>query len=160
MAPETKPRSEGLPFAPHSTNSQERPAAAVATKVLIIASAAVPLASRLEPALKPNQPTQSSAAPIIVMVSECGAIRSRPYPTRLPMRSVPTRPAMPALSVPRSRRRSRGRLTGRRDRHPRAPRRDPPERSAAGSAASATALAALPITSGPPQYQTMWAIGK
>ena len=63
---------------PHSTKSQERPAAAVATKVLIIASAVVPLASRFEPALKPNQPTHSSAAPIIVMVSECGAIRSRP----------------------------------------------------------------------------------
>ena len=35
-----------------------------------------PLASRLEPALKPNQPTHSSEAPIIVMVSECGGIGS------------------------------------------------------------------------------------
>ena len=38
----------------------------------------VPLASRFEPALKPNQPTHSRAAPIMVMVSECGAIRSLP----------------------------------------------------------------------------------
>ncbi len=48
-APESMPSSEGLPLAAHSTNSQDRPAAAVATKVLIIASAAEPLASRLEP---------------------------------------------------------------------------------------------------------------
>ena len=78
MAPETSPRRDGLPLAPHSTNSQARAAAAVATKVLIMASAVVPLASRLEPALKPNQPTQSSEAPIMVMVRECGARRSRP----------------------------------------------------------------------------------
>lgn len=56
----------------------ERIAAQVATKVLSIAKAVVPLASRFEPALKPNQPTHRSAAPIMVMVSECGARRSRP----------------------------------------------------------------------------------
>ena len=39
-------------------------APAVATKVLIIASVAPPLASRLEPTLKPNQPTQRIEAPI------------------------------------------------------------------------------------------------
>ncbi len=50
----------------------------MATKVLTKASAVVPLASRLDPALKPNQPTHSSEAPIIVMVSECGAIGSLP----------------------------------------------------------------------------------
>ena len=43
--------------------------------VLTKASAVVPFASRFEPALKPNQPTQSSEAPIMVMVSECGAIK-------------------------------------------------------------------------------------
>src|SRR5919112_6071662 len=78
MAPDTMPRSDGLPLAPHSTKSQARAAAAVATKVLIMASAVTPLASRLEPALKPNQPTHRSEAPIIVMVIECGARRSRP----------------------------------------------------------------------------------
>ena len=62
----------------HSANIQASAAAAVATKELVMASAAPPEASRLEPALKPNQPTQSSEAPIIVMVSECGASRSRP----------------------------------------------------------------------------------
>src|SRR5918995_5379756 len=73
MQPDKAPSNEGLPLAAHSTNIQDRAAAAVATKVLIMASAAPPLASRLEPALKPNQPTHRSEAPIIVMVIECGA---------------------------------------------------------------------------------------
>src|SRR3954469_25687731 len=75
IAPDSRPGSDGLPCAPHSTNNQGKPAAAVATNVLIIASAVLPLASRLEPALNPNQPTHSRAAPISVIVSECGAIR-------------------------------------------------------------------------------------
>ena len=72
------PSTEGLPLTIHSANIQASAAAAVATKVLIMASAAPPLASRFEPALKPNQPTHSSEAPIMVMVSECGAISSLP----------------------------------------------------------------------------------
>jgi hypothetical protein len=51
---------------------------AVASQVLTKASAAVPLASSAEPALKPNQPNHSSEAPIMVIVSECGAIESLP----------------------------------------------------------------------------------
>ena len=47
-------------------------------QVLTIASAAPPFASRLEPTLKPNQPTQSSAAPTRVSVIECGAMFSLP----------------------------------------------------------------------------------
>ena len=42
------------------------------------ASAAMPLASSAEPALKPNQPTHSSEAPTIVRVSECGVNDFRP----------------------------------------------------------------------------------
>ena len=76
-APETMPSSEGWPLTLHSANNQARAAAAVATKVLTKARAVVPLASRLEPALKPNQPTHSSDAPIMVMVSECGIMASR-----------------------------------------------------------------------------------
>src|SRR5688572_21355353 len=79
-APVSAPSSEGLPFTIHSANIHDNAAAAVATKVLIMASAAVPVASRLEPALKPNQPTHSRQAPIIVMVSECGGISSLPKP--------------------------------------------------------------------------------
>src|ERR1700753_1732160 len=77
-APDSMPSSDGLPLSAHSANSHATAAAQVATKVLSIASAVVPLDSRLEPALKPNQPTHSSEAPIMVMVSECGAIRSLP----------------------------------------------------------------------------------
>ena len=44
----------------------------VLTKVIAV----TPFDSRLEPALKPNQPTHSSEAPIMVMVSECGGIGS------------------------------------------------------------------------------------
>ncbi|MNU09401.1 hypothetical protein D3C72_2559410 [compost metagenome] len=57
---------------------QEMIAAAVAMKVLTVASIAPPEASRLEPALKPNQPTHSMAAPTSVSVIECGAIMSLP----------------------------------------------------------------------------------
>ena len=74
----TMPSRDGLPLSAHSANSHATAAPQVATKVLSIASAAVPLDSRFEPALKPNQPTHSSEAPIIVMVRECGASRSRP----------------------------------------------------------------------------------
>src|SRR3989344_903550 len=73
-APETLPRSEGLPLAIHSTKVQASAATAVANNVLKKASAAVPVASRFEPTLKPNQPTHSIQAPIMVMVSECGGI--------------------------------------------------------------------------------------
>ena len=77
-APDAAPSIEGLPLIIHSTNVHDRTAAAVASSVLTNASAATPLASRLEPALKPNQPTHSSAAPTIVSVRLCGAIDSRP----------------------------------------------------------------------------------
>ena len=95
--PDSAPSSDGLPLKIHSANIHDSAAAAVATNELIMASAAPPFASRLEPALKPNQPTHSSEAPIMVMTSECGAISSLPKPVRLPTTSAPTRPAMPAL---------------------------------------------------------------
>ena len=74
--PDAAPSSDGLPCTTCSMIAHIAPAAAVATMVLMKASEANLLASRLEPALKPNQPTQSSEAPIIVMVSECGGIGS------------------------------------------------------------------------------------
>src|SRR5437868_1095064 len=63
-APEHAPRSEGLPFTIHSANIHDIAAAAVATNELVMASAAPPLASRFDPALKPNQPTHSRQAPM------------------------------------------------------------------------------------------------
>src|SRR3982074_3592531 len=77
-APDNAPSTEGWPLMIHSANIHDSAAAAVATKELVMARAAPPLASRLDPALKPNQPTHSSEAPIMDMVSECGASRSLP----------------------------------------------------------------------------------
>ena len=146
----------------HSANIQDSAAAAVATNELIMASGAPPVASRLEPALKPNQPTHSSEAPIMVMTSECGGISSLPKPMRLPTQSAPTRPAMPELmctTVPPAKSMAPLRNT------------KPPSAMtssslacatflAASSPAAARALAAASIASGPAQYQTMCAIGK
>jgi len=77
-APEAAPSIEGLPFSSASPSDQASTAAAVATSVLMKASAAPEVASRLEPALKPNQPTHSSEAPTMVSVRLCGASDSRP----------------------------------------------------------------------------------
>ncbi len=146
----------------HSANIQDIAAAAVATNVLAIASAAPPLASRFEPALKPNQPTHSSEAPIIVMVSECGAMISLPKPMRLPTTSAPTRPAMPALmctTVPPAKS-----IAPHLKIWPASARTSSSLACAAvlaaSSVAAARALAAASMASGPAQYQTMWAIGK
>jgi len=96
-APEAAPSIEGLPLNSHSPSDQESTAQAVARKVFRNASAAELPASSADPALKPNQPTQRSDAPIIVSGRLWGDIASRPKPIRLPARYAPTRPATPAL---------------------------------------------------------------
>src|SRR5580693_10252011 len=63
-APDAAPSTEGLPLAIHSANIQPSAAAAVAICVTAIAIPARPLAAVAEPALNPNQPTQSSEAPM------------------------------------------------------------------------------------------------
>src|SRR3970282_1845030 len=83
-APEAAPSAEALPRAMDSASSQDRTAAAVATMVLRNAAAATPVASRLEPALKPNQPTQSRHAPIMVSGRLCGGMASFALQSRLP----------------------------------------------------------------------------
>src|SRR6478736_2432244 len=77
-APDAAPSIEALPLAIDSINDQARVADAVATRVLRKALAAAPVASRLDPALKPNQPTHKRHAPIIVSGRLCGAIDSLP----------------------------------------------------------------------------------
>ena len=77
-APEAAPSIEGLPLRSHSANIQDKTAEAVAKSVFTKASAAPLVASRLEPALKPNQPTHSIEAPTIVSVRLCGVRASRP----------------------------------------------------------------------------------
>src|SRR2546421_8103556 len=61
-APDAAPSIEGLPLTIHSANDQDSTAQAVARKVFMKARAAMPLASRAEPALKPNQPNHRSDA--------------------------------------------------------------------------------------------------
>ena len=63
-APEMMPSTVGLPLTIHSANIQARAAAAVAIWVAAIAMPARPFEPTAEPALKPNQPTHSSDAPI------------------------------------------------------------------------------------------------
>src|SRR6185312_9568001 len=75
-APEQMPRTDGLPLNIHSTNIQPRPAAAVAICVTAMAMPALAPEVTAEPALKPNQPTQSSKAPIMVRIRLCGGIGS------------------------------------------------------------------------------------
>src|ERR1044072_8860539 len=73
-APDTMPSRLGFLATIHSANIQASAAAAVATWVLIIAAPASALAATAEPALKPNQPTHSNAAPTNDQVRLCGAM--------------------------------------------------------------------------------------
>src|ERR1700751_5585358 len=74
--PEQMPRTLVLPLVIHSTIIQPRPAAAVAIWVTAIAMPALTPEVTAEPALKPNQPTHSSEAPIMVRTRLCGGIGS------------------------------------------------------------------------------------
>src|SRR6202142_341702 len=96
-APEAIPSTLGLPFLDHSVNIHPIAAVAVAICVAAIAMPARPSATVAEPALKPNQPTHNSEAPINVNVKLWGDIDSLPYPTRLPSTRQLIRPAIPAL---------------------------------------------------------------
>src|SRR5262245_52605603 len=77
-APEAAPSIVGFPFSIHSKNIHERVAAAAAVFVATNALTARPFAATAEPALNPNQPTQSSEAPITVSGRLCGGVGSTP----------------------------------------------------------------------------------
>src|ERR1700692_4821610 len=77
-APEAIPKTLGLPLVIHSANIQPNAAVAVAICVATIAMPARPSAATAEPALKPNQPTHRSDAPISVNVKLWGGIASLP----------------------------------------------------------------------------------
>src|SRR4030095_12764622 len=91
-APDAAPTPVGLPRLIHSVNIQPRAAAAAPVLVAVKALAARPLASRALPALKPNQPTQRSDAPITVIGRLCGCIgcwpEARPLPLLTPQTSA------------------------------------------------------------------------
>jgi hypothetical protein len=76
--PEAMPRTVGLPVTIHSQNIHTR--AAVAAEVLVTrkADAATPSAASWLPALKPNQPNHSRAAPRAVRAMLEGNMASLP----------------------------------------------------------------------------------
>ena len=93
-APEQMPTTVGLPRSTHSTNIQVSAAAAVAIWVTVIAMPACMPAVTAEPALKPNQPTHSSEAPMKVSTT----LWAGPVSLRLPSMSAHIRPATPELT--------------------------------------------------------------
>ena len=70
IIPEAAPSIEGFPLTKDSPNVHAKIAAQVANKVLAKGKVAPEVASRLEPALNPNQPIQRIAAPIKVIGNE------------------------------------------------------------------------------------------
>ncbi|CAB4996458.1 unannotated protein [freshwater metagenome] len=95
--PEAAPRLVAWPSRIFSVASHARPAAQVATKVLRNTTAAELSAAIWEPALNPNQPNHSSAAPIMTSVRLCGFIGVFGQPMRRPMTIARMRAAAPAL---------------------------------------------------------------
>src|SRR5271157_3534027 len=93
-APEQMPRTVGLPRIIHSMIIQVKPAVAVAVCVTSIAMPACIPALTADPALKPNQPTHNSEAPIMVSTTLCGG----PVSLRLPSIRAAIRPAVPELT--------------------------------------------------------------
>src|SRR5258708_17278343 len=93
-APEQMPSTVGLPFMTHSTIIQVKPAVGVAVWVPSMAMPACRPAVTAEPALKPNQPTHSKEAPIIVSTT----LWAGPVSVRLPSIRAHIRPAVPELT--------------------------------------------------------------
>src|SRR6516225_7314029 len=93
-APEQMPMTVGLPLSVHSTSIQVKPAVAVAVWVTSMAMPACRPAVTAEPALKPNQPTHRSEAPIMVSTM----LWAGPVSLRLPSIKAVIRPAVPELT--------------------------------------------------------------
>src|SRR5262245_60520929 len=77
-APLAAPRTVGFPWPAHSANIQASAAEAAAVLVAVKAEAASAFEASALPALKPNHPTQSSAAPVSTKGMLCGGIGSAP----------------------------------------------------------------------------------
>ncbi len=83
-APEAAPTVVNLPCWIFSAASQPITAVQLAIWVFMKTTEAWPLAVSAEPALNPNQPNHSSAAPSITNGTLCGRIGSFLKPIRLP----------------------------------------------------------------------------
>src|SRR5947207_2074212 len=77
-APEAAPSIVGLPVLIHSATIQPNAAKEAAVWVTTNALVASPPALKAEPALKPNQPTQSIAAPITAKGKLWGGVGTLP----------------------------------------------------------------------------------
>src|SRR5262247_4812587 len=93
-APVAMPMTVGLPRIIHSTIIQVNAAAEVAMCVTSMAMPACNPAVTAEPALKPNQPTHNSEAPMKVSTMLCAG----PVLLRLPSTRQHIRPAVPELT--------------------------------------------------------------
>ena len=93
--PVTAPTRLGLPYLIHSIAAQVSAPTAAETWVTAIAMPALPLAASALPPLKPNQPTQSMAAPAMVRPGLCGVIASCGKPRRRPITRARTRAEAP-----------------------------------------------------------------
>src|SRR6266702_1084889 len=93
-APVQMPTTVDLPRIIHSTSIQVNPAAAVAMCVTSIAMPACIPALTAEPALKPNQPTHNSEAPMKVYTM----LWAGPVSLRLPSTRQHISPATPELT--------------------------------------------------------------
>src|SRR6185503_20479733 len=83
-APDAAPTVEGLPVCPHEIKAQVTAAIPVAIWVATNALVAFVAAAAAEPALKPNQPVHSNAAPSTTSEMLCGSIGTLPYPSLRP----------------------------------------------------------------------------
>src|SRR5512137_2015265 len=79
-APDAAPRTVGFPRDSHSVSIQASAAAAVAMWVTTNALVARAPELKALPALKPNHPTHSMAAPVTVSGRLCGGMGSLPNP--------------------------------------------------------------------------------
>src|SRR5918999_4732740 len=96
-APVATPSIVGFSECFHSTSIHTKAAAEAAVFVVTNALAAAPLAPRALPALNPNQPTHSSAAPMTVNGRLCGGMYSLGQPRRLPRTNAHIRAETPEL---------------------------------------------------------------
>src|SRR3954468_18387473 len=96
-APLAAPSTVGLPRPSQSIATQESAAAAVAVFVTTNALVARPSAASALPALKPNQPTQRSEAPMMLNGRLCGIIGSWGNPMRRPNMQQATSAEIPEL---------------------------------------------------------------
>ena len=96
-APDAAPTALGLLSMNQDMNNQDIMAAAAAVLVTTKALVATPSAARLLPALKPNQPNHSSAAPRTTIGTFAGPMGCSGKPTRRPIIKAETSAPAPAL---------------------------------------------------------------